>query len=286
MNVLEGLRRKQGMTDTEAAIADCILSHPDDVTRMTIGELAKLACCSNSAIVRLCQKLELDGYRSLRVELAKALERQRTSVLEVNPDRPFIEGNTTREITNAIATLTKQAIDATYANLNMADIRKAARLVLGARHVVYYAMGDSLASVEVFAALLVKLGIVCTSGFLRSDFGSLGQMLDTRDLAIIVTHSGFLFRTLEPVITMLRSKGCKTLVITSDLDSKSRLLGTDCMITLPQGESRSQRLATFYSQACVRYVLNCIYAEAFSMNYQENVEHWSELYRQMEESVE
>lgn len=272
MNVLEALRIKKNFTDAEKALADYILSHTDDVLNMNIGQLARLAHCSTSTIVRLCQKMGLDGYRELRVELAKAIERRRHSNLQVNPDRPFIEGNATADIASSIATLSKQAIDATYAGLRMHDVRKAARLILGARRVAYYASGDSLVSAEMFANLLVKIGVVCTSGFFKSDFGSVSQLLDSRDVAIIVTHSGQLLETWERPISSIRSRGCKIVLITADLTAGERLMGTDCILTLPQGESRSQRLATFYSQACIRYVLNCIYAEAFSMNYQQNIE--------------
>ena len=279
MDVIQALKQKQGLTDTEAAIADCILLHLDDVTQMTIGELSGHAHCSGSAIVRLCHKVGVSGYRDLRIELARSLERTRTGMLDVNPDRPFIEGNGTADIRSSIAALTKQAVDATYASVSNTQVRQAARLVLGARRIVYYAVGDSLVSTEAFATLLLKIGITCTSGLLKGDLGVIAQMMDARDLVVIVSHSGALLNTYRRTFEMLRSRGCKMLLLTADTSIRQRMLGIECLVELPQGETRSDRLATFYSQACIRYALNCIYAEAFAANYRENVDNWSVLAR-------
>ena len=277
MNVIEALRVKDGLSDTEASVADYILQHVDDVTRMNIGDLARSAHCSNSGVVRLCQKLGLQGFRELRVELARSIERTRTSALEVNPDRPFIEGYGTRDIASSIASLSKQAIDATYASVATADIRKAARLILGARHVAYYAAGDSLASTEVFTTLLLKIGVICTPGLIKEDYTAVGQFLDARDLALVVTYSGVTVKTLERVLGPMQARGVRTIIVTADDSVKKRMISADCVITLPTGESRSERLATFYSQACVRYALNCIYAEAYAANYERNRQTWEEL---------
>lgn len=79
------------------------------------------------------------------------------------------------------------------------------------------------------------------------------------------------------VLVPLQSRGVRTLIITADDSVKKRLASTDCLIALPKGETRAGRLATFYSQECMRYALNCIYAEAFSANYERNRQTWEEL---------
>ena len=276
MKVLDALKLKRGLTETEAALADYILAHADDVPSMTIRSLAQISHCSGSSIVRLCQKLGLDEYRELRLEIVRELEHRRSSLFGINPDRPFIEGSSTADISSSIAALSKQAIDATYASTPTALIKKAARLLLDSRRVVYYALGDSCASVEVFTQLLYKIGVVCANGMPKGDQGVFERTLDPHDLAFIVSHSGNLIADYAHTIDTLRASGCKTIVITANPSLEERLMGTDCLFLLPQGENRSERLATFYSQECIRYVLNCIYAEAFSADYQQNLEHWQE----------
>lgn len=271
MALLNALRVKRGFTDTEEALADYILEHTDEVTEMNIGTLSASAHTSNAAVVRLCRKLGLDGYRDFRITLARELERARSQVFDVNPDKPFIEGANTRDILSSIAALSRQAIDASYAMVNASNVRKAARLMQGARRIVYYAIGDTAITVEGFSNLLLKLGIVCTNGIQHDDANIVTQMLDARDLAIVVTHSGVLVDTHPGAIRTLRERGCKMVLITSNQELESRLAGTDCVILIPEGETRLGRVATFFSQECIRYVLNCIYSEVFALNWQENL---------------
>ena len=152
------------------------------------------------------------------------------------------------------------------------SVRKAARLMQGARRIAYYAIGDTAVTVEGFSNLLLKLGIVCTNGIQHDDANIVTQMLDARDLAIVVTHSGVLVDSHLSAIKTLRERGCKMVLITSNQDLESRLAGTDCVILIPEGETRLGRVATFFSQECIRYVLNCIYSEIFAINWQENVD--------------
>lgn len=271
MALLDALKRKNGFTDTEEALADYILEHTEEVAEMKIGVLSSSAHTSNAAVVRLCRKVGLDGYRDFRIALARELERARSHVFDVNPDKPFIEGANTRDILSSIAALSRQALDASYEMVNASDVRKAARLMQGARHIAYYALGDTAITVEGFSNLLLKLGVMCTNGVPHDDANVVTQMLDARDLAIVVTHSGALADLYPDTIKTLRKRGCKMVLITANQVLVNQLAGTDCVILIPEGETRSGRVATFFSQECIRYVLNCIYSEVFALNWQENV---------------
>ena len=252
---------------------------------MNIGVLSASAHTSNAAVVRLCRKLGLDGYRDFRITLAREIERARSRVFDVNPDKPFIEGANTRDILSSIAALSRQAIDASYAMASASSIRKAARLMQGARRIVFYAIGDTAVTVEGFSNLLLKLGIICINGIQRDDANVVTQVLDARDLAIVVSHSGGLIDYYPSIIKTLRERGCKMVLITANQEMENRLTGTDCVILVPEGETRSGRVATFFSQECIRYVLNCIYSEVFALNWQEN-ESRIDRYRQTDRYTE
>ena len=44
------------------------------------------------------------------------------------------------------------------------------------------------------------------------------------------------------------------------------------MLACPTGETNEGKIATYYAQSCIRFVLNCLYGECFAQNYQKNVE--------------
>ena len=68
---------------------------------------------------------------------------------------------------------------------------------------------------------------------------------------------------------------CKTIAVTANDQLASKAAGFDAAIILPRrerGEGRN-KVATFYSQMCIRYALECVYGVVFAMNYQENLLH-------------
>ncbi len=268
MAVLDALERKRDFTATEVELANYILQHQDEVTEMNIGELSKAAFTSNATVVRLCRKLGVEGYRDFRISLAREIELRRNHVLDVNPDTPFFEGQGAQEVMRSIANLAKQAIDACQATVSAHDVRRAAKLVMGARRVALYAIGDSLVSAEMFENLMLKLGVVSYSANRRGDANSVSHALGPQDVAVIITYHGTMLNVLSSELDVLFSRGCKAIVITASPWVRERFMSASCTILLPDRETRAGRVATFFSQECIRYVLNCIYAECFAMNYE------------------
>ena len=61
------------LTKSERTIAEYILQYPIDVIRSTSDELAKNAGSSKSAVIRLCQKLDYQGYSEFKYDMNHCL---------------------------------------------------------------------------------------------------------------------------------------------------------------------------------------------------------------------
>lgn len=59
--------------DTEKKIGDYIVRNPKKVVDMTVGELAKERCASEASVSRFCKRIELKGFRHLKISLAREL---------------------------------------------------------------------------------------------------------------------------------------------------------------------------------------------------------------------
>lgn len=275
MTLIEALQRKHRFTATEEMLADYVLAHPNEVVAMSASQLAKAAHTSNSAIVRFCSKLGIDGYRSFNVTLARELERRSAQRIDINPDEPFLDGASTQEVLDSVAMLTKQAIDAAHDTVRAQDIRTAARFVRLARRVVIYANGDTRISAIGFSNLMLKLGVVCSLGDQYGEATSMAYTLSPNDVALFVSYSGGLIDasaySLERELDIVRKSGCKTIFITSDETIEEHAGKADCVIVLPQSETRKGRIANYYSQTTIRYVLNCVYGEVFAHNWEGNI---------------
>ena len=280
MAIIEGLQVKHDFTAAESELADFILEHVDDVSHMGIADLAAASYKSNATIIRLCRKLDVDGWRDFRVALASDLEKVRNRIESPDPNQPFKEKSSTASIMSNILRLEQSALTDCYAGVNPEQVGSLARAAVKARKITYYALGDTYATLYAFGALMSKIGIECVAGDQYRFQLEAAYHAGPEDLALIVSYSGrYLTQgdndtmTFRPGLTrqieQLRTRHCKVAVITANAQALDVYPRYDYSVLLPQRESMFGKVATFYSQTCIRYVLNCVYSVAFSQNYSE-----------------
>ena len=272
MSLIDALRSRRGFTDTDETLAEYVLSHAEAVSTMNVSQLAKATHVSNSAVVRFCKRLGLDGYRTFRIELARELERARVHAYNISPDRPFLQDASARDVMGSISSLSKQAIDMTYGSMSSASVRQAARLILEARHPVIYGVGDTRISCIAFSSTMLRMGILCTLGDQYGDTTLVGSALGPQDVAILVSYSGAWFANRPNDLQLVLESRCRTVAVTADANVRDLLPNLDCLVLLPHRESRSERIATFFSQECIRYALNSIYGEAFALSWSQSMD--------------
>lgn len=90
-------------------------------------------------------------------------------------------------------------------------------------------------------------------------------------MAVFATYSGGLLDKLANEIKLLRSKGCKTILVTSNTAAAQRIAGLECLLLLPEGETTRGSVATYYSQSCIRFALNCVYGDCFALGWEESM---------------
>ena len=73
INMFTKLENIQNVTESENKVVQYILTHPDSVMTMSIKELSEACYVSTSAIYRLCDKLDVDGYNDFKIRLSHSL---------------------------------------------------------------------------------------------------------------------------------------------------------------------------------------------------------------------
>lgn len=267
MAVIEQLREKKDFTGVECDIADYVLAHLEEVTSLKISELAERTYSSNATIVRFCRKLGLKGYRDFRIVLSREYEKSLHEHHTVDVDMPVLPNQEMASIMSNIATLTKEAVDTCYSSLSTTDLRRAALAIMRAQHVYLYARGDSRISTLLFANQLMKLGIHCIDALRFGEGPAYASMASNRDVALVVSYSGSMLNYMKNDLDILVQSGCKVVFVSSAEKPKGAWLG----IRFPHYEAEEAKVATYYSQACIRYILNCIYAEVFALGDSESI---------------
>lgn len=269
MALFEALQEKDGFTPNEAQLAEYVIAHVDEASTLGISELAERCYTSKAAISRFCKKLGLGSYHQFQVDLASEAEKARLARGSVDVNQPFHAGESTPDIMADMATLSREAINMCYAHLSPEKVKQAARLISQARSVYLYGVGDSCISTLAFANMLIKLGIHCVNATMYNESLANTYAVGSHDVALIVSYSYSIVNKMPVELDVLRARGCKIIAITANPNPD----GANLALTFPHKENAGASMATFYSQACIRYILNCVYAAIYTRDFATNEGH-------------
>lgn len=274
MAVLEALAARRDFTKTDEALADYILAHADEVVRMSVSELSSRTYTSSAAVNRLCRKVGTSGFRAFRVDLNTELERRRMGT-GVAADLRVGTGQSVIDTMADVGAIYRKAIDATLATVSAVELRDAARDILHADRVVLYAGGDSAVACEQFANDLLRIGIPSVAAYRYMSLWASTRMAGRDDVALFVTYSGQAIFNFVDHARAIHEAGARIVLVSSFEPDRALRHIVDHLLALPTGERIVESVGTFFSQMCVRYVLSCLYATAYSIDAERSEAHRS-----------
>ena len=107
--ILEKLKRMEDFTHQEQAVARYILDHVEEIQQMSTEELARVSYTSKATVVRLCKKLEVEGYQELKLKLVSEMV-QNIRVNQLLSKEPITEKSTFPDIIHTLPKLYDKAI--------------------------------------------------------------------------------------------------------------------------------------------------------------------------------
>ncbi|MBR4471492.1 MAG: MurR/RpiR family transcriptional regulator [Erysipelotrichaceae bacterium] len=268
MGIVQDLEQKKNFTDTEIAIADYILMNPDEIKDLGIVDLADATFSSNAAIIRLCRKLGLNGYKEFRIAFVSDLEKIRHLQKDTDVDKPFDEVDGTASIMRNIANVSQAGIEESYALIPPGRLNTAARMLRQAKRIYIYAAGDSLITAKGFANYMLKIGkiVIFPADYLESTEITSGS--DENDVAMVISYSGYILASMQREIKTLKRNRTPLIVVSSIKECEE----ADLHIPVPDRERSIGRIAGFYSQSSIRYILNCLFGIVYSKDMEKNKE--------------
>ena len=266
MGLIHQLEEKRDFTKVESVIAQYILDHQEEVSDLNIRELAKCTFSSNAAIIRLCRKLGMDGFKEFRIAFAAELGRHDFEGFQGDVSHPFHKKDGPHMIIKRVGELSKEAVDSCYAAISPHVLGIAARWLFEARHIYILACGDTWISTMMFANMLAKISIFPVMATQYNENVAVTYSSNEQDVALFVSYSGLYMDTLKRELAIFRRNHCKTILITS----RDSYEGVDQVISFPGKEDKFSNAAGYYSQMSIRYILNCLYGIIYSYNLEEN----------------
>ena len=256
MAILNKLKQQGLFTFNQQEVVDYILIHANDISNMTIQDLAKATYSSNATIIRICKKVECDGFKDFKIKLIQELESQKYIQNNVDFSRPFHAQDNTILLINQIGNLYKECIDIINSSLNPRVLEKIAKQIMHAKRIFIFSYGDTSLTAEGFMNKLMKLNyypILITKN--RED-GYLVNTITKDDCVLFLTYrSNDAFNQYSHI---LKRNQCKIITITGN-ENSTLFKKSDDTLLIPYKETEN-KISTFYSQLAFHYILNLIYS--------------------------
>ncbi len=267
MSIQSKLIDQINFTENEKVIANYILTHKDDVLQMPIQTLALKTYTSTSAIMRLCSRLNLTGFKDFKFRFSQELLRASTDYQDVDPNFPFSKNDSIPEISQQLKKLTIQTLQETQKILSIQDMQKACYLMKGAKNVAIFGVGDAYLAGLAFQASMTRSGTNYIVTPVYGEQGHLAKTLHPEDCALLLSYSGSTPSTIEHAKQLKRQK-VPTICITADANSELAKVCTIALL-LPAKEDKGHRIAAFFSRASMEYYLNIMYSYLYVLDYDE-----------------
>lgn len=158
MKILQQLKENH-YTESEQQVIDYLLDHLEDLTLLSINDLAKKSYTSNATIIRLCHKVGYQGYRQFKLALLQELEANKYMVSQVDYTIPFQVNETSEQIIQNMFSLYQESIQQVYHHLSIETLNKIATLMVQKKRVFIYGYGDSQITAANFINKLAKLNL-------------------------------------------------------------------------------------------------------------------------------
>ena len=172
------------MGSAEKRIADYILENTQDIISYSISELSSLCNCGDATVVRFSRRLGFNGFQALKIGIAQELTTTSSLNSEISKEDSCFD--IFKKRINSITI----SLQNTESVLDKDELEKAANLIINAKRIVIFGLGNSAAVANDAAHKFLRLGLnaqACCDNHLQAIIAS---HLDRQSVAIGISHSG------------------------------------------------------------------------------------------------
>jgi len=245
-------------TESERKIAEYLVANPKTAVFCTIAELARQADTNPPAVIRLCKRANLSGYRELQILLTRDLYSAPDNGAEEPPPAFELDsGQSVEVIAKTIVSRTTDAIERVLSLINTDAVENATAAILGARSVAIFGVGASANVAYDLYQKLSRIGIPCSFAFDADVQISVACGMTPADAAIAVSYSGKSAHTIAIAEEAKRS-GARLIGLTSVGQSTLSKLA-DIVLNVPATEP-IMRTSASLSRATQLVMVDILYA--------------------------
>lgn len=268
MLIIENLRIKDDMSNSEKCIADFILEIGIKIDKYSTRNLAESTYTSPATVIRFCKKLGFSGFDEFKESFIKEINylNQQSGKIDVN--FPFSKDDTLMKAANNISHLYMDTIQDTMSLVDYDSLQKAITIIKYSDCISIFSAGTLLNQAESFKEKMMKIGKrVSISNNLNYQLYEV-ECLTSRDIAIIISYSGETEKIIE-IARECKKRSIQIIAITS-FGENTLSQYASCKLVLSTKESLFQNLGDFSTHISLNLILDILYSSYFLLNYDEN----------------
>ena len=278
INELNELKQMNKLTLTEQVIVDYILTHPEELEKISSRQLAELTYTSPATVVRICQKLGFSGYSEFKIKYLQEVN-QTPMMDQINRTNPITSEDSLHRIVNKVAALEITAIEQTKKGIDLDQLNRVSEFLNQATCIDFYAFDNNLhlaknaCSHFLYAGKQAVIHDSSNAQFMQAFASVEGHV------AIIISRTGenpMLYR----IANVFREKKIPLLVLTESRHSSLAKISTEHLYLY--NVHRFTDMGTILFQTSVQYLFDLLFAILFSRNFENSVKQ-NEMYEEINE---
>ena len=231
-----------GLTPLEAKVAANILARKDIDAAMPLREVATGSGVSEAMVVKVAKKLGFAGFRAFRQGL---IDYYNSDTAALHSE--IAAEDTSGEIVQKVFRTAMQALEETFAILDLAAFDRAADYLHRAQQRDFYGFGGSAQIARDVSHKFLRIGIRSSVFDDAHMMMMSASLLGPEDVAIAFSHSGSTTAVIDAV-ELARKNGARTIAVTNYPDSPMAQLVDVVLCSTAQnnpllGENATARIA-------------------------------------------
>ena len=255
------------LSPAERRVAEVIIEEAATAARLTISDLAARARSSETTVIRFCRAMGFSGYPQLRLTLAAEAGR----AADLAADEEAIGGDISEtddlgQVVKKIAFADARAVEETATQLDVAVLEQVVGLVAVARRVDIYGVGASAFVAADFQQKLHRIGRIAYAWSDMHMALTSAALLDERDVAFGVSHTGTTVDTIEAFAEAGRH-GARTVALTNF--PKSPITRVADLVLTTAARETTFRSGAMASRLAQLTVIDCVFVGVAQRTYPE-----------------
>ncbi len=201
--------RLPSLTPLEGKVAADIQARKDIGEATPLREIAEKSAVSEAMVVKVAKKLGFAGFREFRQGLVD-YDNSDTAALHAE----ISEDDTAGEIVQKVFRTAMQALEETFAILDLQAVDRSADYLAGARQRDFYGLGGSAQIARDVSHKFLRIGIRTSVIDDAHMMMMSAALLGPEDVAIAFSHSGTTAAVLDAA-EMARRNGARTIAVTN-----------------------------------------------------------------------